>query len=327
MSCNSQKGREFYDKSGSIWINPQESIILWLSQPISSKEREQNMSEIMDGKKVSQETKKEIIRRTKELKDRTGVVPGLASVLVGNDPASEIYVRNKRRACGKCGMHSEEYNLPEEITEDELLSLIEQLNLDKKIHGILVQLPLPPHIDSTKVIRKLSPDKDVDGFHPENMGKLFQGEPNLISCTPYGIEKLLDYYNIEIVGKHAVVIGKSNIVGKPAAAVLLNRDATVTVAHLESKDLESVTKMADILVIAIGDPQFIKKEMIKDGAVVIDVGINRNEDGKIVGDVDFEDVKEKASYITPVPGGVGPMTITMLLWNTLEAAETFAQNK
>ncbi len=285
------------------------------------------MSEIMDGKKVSQETKKEIIRKTKELKDRTGVVPGLASVLVGNDPASEIYVRNKRRACGKCGMHSEEYNLPEEITEDELLSLIEQLNLDKKIHGILVQLPLPPHIDSTKVIRKLSPDKDVDGFHPENMGKLFQGEPNLISCTPYGIEKLLDYYNIEIVGKHVVVIGKSNIVGKPAAAVLLNRDATVTIAHLESKDLESVTKIADILVIAIGDPQFIKKEMIKDGAVVIDVGINRNEDGKIVGDVDFEDVKEKASYITPVPGGVGPMTITMLLWNTLEAAETFAQNK
>ena len=285
------------------------------------------MSEIMDGKKVSQETKKEIIRRTRELKDRTGVVPGLASVLVGNDPASEIYVRNKRRACGKCGMHSEEYNLPEEITEDELLSLIEQLNLDKKIHGILVQLPLPPHIDSTKVIRKLSPDKDVDGFHPENMGKLFQGEPNLISCTPYGIEKLLDYYNIEIVGKHVVVIGKSNIVGKPAAAVLLNRDATVTIAHLESKDLESVTKIADILVIAIGDPQFIKKEMIKDGAVVIDVGINRNEDGKIVGDVDFEDVKEKASYITPVPGGVGPMTITMLLWNTLEAAETFAQNK
>ena len=285
------------------------------------------MSKIMDGRKVSQETKKEIIRRTRELKDRAGVVPGLASVLVGNDPASEIYVRNKRRACGKCGMYSEEYNLPEEITEDELLSLIEQLNLDKKIHGILVQLPLPPHIDSTKVIRKLSPDKDVDGFHPENMGKLFQGEPNLISCTPYGIEKLLDYYNIEIVGKHVVVIGKSNIVGKPAAAVLLNRDATVTIAHLESKDLESVTKIADILVIAIGDPQFIKKEMIKDGAVVIDVGINRNEDGKIVGDVDFEDVKEKASYITPVPGGVGPMTITMLLWNTLEAAETFAQNK
>ena len=285
------------------------------------------MSEIMDGKKVSQETKKEIIRKTKEFKDRTGVVPGLASVLVGNDPASEIYVRNKRRACGKCGMHSEEYNLPEEITEDELLSLIEQLNLDKKIHGILVQLPLPPHIDSTKVIRKLSPDKDVDGFHPENMGKLFQGEPNLISCTPYGIEKLLDYYNIEIVGKHVVVIGKSNIVGKPAAAVLLNRDATVTIAHLESKDLESITKIADILVIAIGDPQFIKKEMIKDGAVVIDVGINRNEDGKIVGDVDFEDVKKKASYITPVPGGVGPMTIAMLLWNTLEAAQSFAEGK
>lgn len=282
------------------------------------------MSKIMDGKKVSQDTKKEIIRRTKELKDRMGIVPGLASILVGDDPASEIYVRNKRRACGRCGMLSEEYNLPEETSEEELLSLIERLNLDEKIHGILVQLPLPFHMNPTKVIRKVSPDKDVDGFHPENAGKLFQEEPGFISCTPYGIEKLLDYYGIEIFGKHVVVIGKSNIVGKPVAAVMLNRDATVTIAHIETRNLPDITTMADILIVAIRDPQFIKKEMIKDGAVIIDVGINRNENGKIVGDVDFENVKEKASYITPVPGGVGPMTITMLLWNTLEAAETFA---
>ncbi len=282
------------------------------------------MSKIMDGRKVSQDIKKWIIRRTKELKDRTGVVPGLASILVGDDPASEIYVRNKRRACGRCGMLSEEYNLPEETSEEELLSLIERLNLDEKIHGILVQLPLPAHMNPEKVIRKMSPDKDVDGFHPENTGKLFQENPSAISCTPYGIEKLLDHYGIEILGKHVVVVGKSNIVGKPAAALMLNRDATVTVAHIETQNLPAITAMADILIVAIGDPQFIKKEMIKDGAVVVDVGINRNENGKIVGDVDFEGVREKASYITPVPGGVGPMTITMLLWNTLEAAEMFA---
>ncbi len=285
------------------------------------------MSKIMDGKKVSKDIKKWIIQRTKELKDSTGVVPGLASILVGNDPASEIYVRNKRRACERCGMLSEEYNLPEETSEEELLSLIERLNLNEKIHGILVQLPLPIHMNPEKVIRKVSPDKDVDGFHPENTGKLFQENPSAISCTPYGIEKLLDYYGIEIFGKHVVVVGKSNIVGKPAAALMLNRDATVTIAHIETENLQAITTMADILIVAIGDPQFIKKEMIKEGAVVVDVGINRSESGKIVGDIDFEDVKGKASYITPVPGGVGPMTITMLLWNTLEAAETFALGK
>ena len=284
------------------------------------------MSKIMDGRKVSQDIKKWITRRTGELKDRTGIVPSLASILVGDDPASEIYVRNKRRACGRCGMLSEEYNLPEETSEEELLSLIERLNLDEKVHGILVQLPLPPHMNSTKVIRKVSPDKDVDGFHPENAGKLLQENPSAISCTPYGIEKLLDYYGIKILGRHVVIVGKSNIVGKPAAALMLNRDATVTIAHIETEDLSTVTTMADILIVAIGNPQFIKKEMIKEGAVVVDVGINRSESGKIVGDVDFEDVKEKASYITPVPGGVGPMTITMLLWNTLEAAELFARD-
>ena len=285
------------------------------------------MSKIMDGRKVAQDTQKEIVRRTRELKDRSGIVPGLASILIGSDPASEIYVRNKRVTCGECGMYSEEYNLSEETTEDELLSLIKRLNLDEKIHGILVQLPLPLHINQTKAIRTVSPDKDVDGFHPENAGKLFQEEPALISCTPYGIEKLLDYYGIEIFGKHVVVVGRSNIVGKPAAALMLKRDATITIAHLETENLSAITTMADILIVAIGDPEFIKKEMIKEGAVVIDVGINRSKSGKIVGDVDFGDVKEKASYITPVPGGVGPMTITMLLWNTLQAAETLARGR
>lgn len=278
------------------------------------------MAEIMDGRKVSRETLAEIAKKTKELKERTGIVPGLASVLVGDDPASEIYVRNKRKACADCGMRSEEYNLSEDTTEDELLALIEKLNRDESIHGILVQLPLPSRVNATKAIGTVYPRKDVDGFHPENMGKLLQDQPNFTACTPYGIEKLLDYYGIPVKGVNAVVVGKSDIVGKPVAAILLNRDATVTVAHIESKDLGTITSKADILVVAIGDPGFIKKEMVKDGAVVIDVGINRNEDGKIVGDVDFEDVKQKASHITPVPGGVGPMTVTMLLWNTLKAA-------
>lgn len=278
------------------------------------------MSEIMDGRKVARETIAEVARRTRELRESDGTVPGLASVLVGDDPASEIYVRNKRKACGDCGMRSEEYNLSEETSEEELLSLIERLNRDGDIHGILVQLPLPAHIDATRAIRTVSPRKDVDGFHPENMGKLLQEEPGFTACTPYGIEKLLDHYGVEIAGRHAVVVGKSNIVGKPVAAVLLNRNATVTVSHIESRNLETITAAGDILVVAIGDPKFIKKEMVKDGAVVVDVGINRDGDGKIVGDVDFENVREKASYITPVPGGVGPMTIAMLLWNTLEAA-------
>ncbi len=278
------------------------------------------MSEIMDGRKVARETIAEIARETRKLRDGTARVPCLASVLVGDDPASEIYVRNKRKACADCGMRSKEYNLSGETSEEELLSLIEKLNRDETTHGILVQLPLPAHIDSTKVVRTVSPRKDVDGFHPENMGKLLQEEPDFVACTPYGIERLLDYYGIRVAGSHAVVVGKSNIVGKPLAAALLNRNATVTVAHIESRDLGTITRAGDILVVAIGDPKFVKKEMVKDGAVVVDVGINRDADGKIVGDVDFEDVREKASYITPVPGGVGPMTIAMLLWNTLRAA-------
>ncbi len=282
------------------------------------------MATILDGRKVSEEIKEEVTGKTAELKNRTGIVPGLASILVGRDPASEIYVKSKRRECSRCEMHSVEYNLSEQTPEQDLLFLIDRLNSDKNIHGILVQLPLPPKIDPTKVISRVSPDKDVDGFHPENMGKLLQGEPGLISCTARGIEKLLDYYEIGILGKQVVVVGKSNIAGKPIAAVMMNRDATVTVAHIETRNLPEITATADILIIAIGSPKFLKKEMLKQGAVVVDVGINRNAEGKIVGDVDFEDVKEKTSYITPVPGGVGPMTIAMLLWNTLESARKSA---
>jgi len=233
-------------------------------------------------------------------------------------------VRNKRKACEQVGIYSEEYKLLKETTEKELLSLIDRLNDNKKIHGILVQLPLPEQIESTKILRSVSPSKDVDGFHPENVGLLVEGNPRFISCTPNGIMKMLDFYNLEIKGKEAVVVGRSNIVGKPTAMLLLHRHATVTICHSRTTRLDEVTRRADILVAAIGRPNFITEDMVKEGAVVIDVGINRNEDGTLIGDVDFEKVKGKASYITPVPGGVGPMTIAMLLWNTLESAKMFA---
>jgi methylenetetrahydrofolate dehydrogenase (NADP+)/methenyltetrahydrofolate cyclohydrolase len=280
-----------------------------------------NMAETIDGKKVSEHIRKEIAEEVKKLKEETGKVPGLAAVLVGENPASQIYVRNKRKACDEVGIYSEEYKLPEETTENDLLSLIRKLNEDKKIHGILVQLPLPKHINEAKIIRNVSPLKDVDGFHPENVGLLAEGNPRFISCTPYGIIKLLDYYGLEIQGKEAVVVGRSNIVGKPVSLLLLHRHATVTVCHSRTKRLEEVTRRADILVAAIGRGRFITKDMVKEGTVVIDVGINRLPDGKLAGDVDFESVQEKASFITPVPGGVGPMTIAMLLWNTLSSAK------
>jgi methylenetetrahydrofolate dehydrogenase (NADP+) / methenyltetrahydrofolate cyclohydrolase len=279
------------------------------------------MSEIIDGKKVSQHIREEVASEVGKLKNETGTIPGLAAVLVGDNPASEIYVRNKRKACEQVGIYSEEYKLSKETTQNELLSLIDKLNDNKKIHGILVQLPLPEQIDSTKILRSVSPSKDVDGFHPENVGLLVEGNPRFISCTPNGIMKLLDFYNIEIKGKEAVVVGRSNIVGKPTAILLLHRHATVTVCHSRTARLDEVTRRADILVAAIGRPNFITEDMVKEGAVVIDVGINRNEEGKLIGDVDFEAVREKASFITPVPGGVGPMTIAMLLWNTLESAK------
>jgi len=282
------------------------------------------MAELIDGKKVSQHIREEVAREVEKLKNETGTTPGLAAVLVGDNPASEIYVRNKRKACGEVGIYSEEYKLPKETSETELLSLVEKLNNDVKIHGILVQLPLPGQINSTKILRSVSPSKDVDGFHPENVGLLVEGNPRFISCTPNGIMKMLDFYNIEIKGKEAVVVGRSNIVGKPTAILLLHRHATVTICHSRTIRLDEVTRRADILVAAIGRPNFITEDMVKEGVVVIDVGINRNKDGKLIGDVDFERVKEKASYITPVPGGVGPMTIAMLLWNTLESAKMLA---
>ncbi len=282
------------------------------------------MAELIDGKKVSQHIREEVAREVQELRTETGTTPGLAAVLVGDNPASEIYVRNKRKACEQVGIYSEEYRLSNETTQNELLSLIDKLNEDKKIHGILVQLPLPEQIDSTKILRSVSPSKDVDGFHPENVGLLVEGNPRFISCTPNGIMKMLDFYDIEIKGKEAVVVGRSNIVGKPTAVLLLHRHATVTICHSRTIRLDEVTRRADILVAAIGRPHFITEDMVKEGAVVIDVGINRNSEGKLIGDVDFEKVKEKASYITPVPGGVGPMTIAMLLWNTLESAKMVA---
>ena len=283
------------------------------------------MAEIIDGKKVSEHIRAEIAEGVEKLKAKTGVTPGLAAVLVGEDPASEIYVRNKRKACANAGMYSEEHKLPAETTEQELLNLVDRLNNDTKIHGILVQLPLPDHINEAKILRAVTPLKDVDGFHPYNVGLLVEGNPRFISCTPHGIIKMLEFYNIDIKGKQAVVAGRSNIVGKPVSMLLLHRHATVTICHSRTKPLDEVTRRADILVAAIGRANFITADMVKEGAVVIDVGINRNEEGKLTGDVDFEAVSQKASYITPVPGGVGPMTISMLLWNTLESAKGLAE--
>ncbi len=279
------------------------------------------MAELIDGKLVSQSVRDEVSGHVAQLKNDTGVVPGLAAILVGEDPASEIYVRNKRKACEKVGIYSEEHNLPSGTTEEELLSLVNKLNEDEKIHGILVQLPLPDHINETKILRTVSPLKDVDGFHPYNVGLLVEGNPRFVSCTPNGIIKMLDYYNIDIKGKEVVVVGRSKIVGKPVSLLLLHRHGTVTICHSRTKPLEDVTKRADILVAAIGRANFITGDMVKKGVVVIDVGINRKDDGKITGDVDFESVEKKASYITPVPGGVGPMTIAMLLYNTYLSAK------
>ena len=279
------------------------------------------MAEIIDGKKVSEHIRAEIAEGVEKLKAETGITPGLAAVLVGEDPASEIYVRNKRKACADAGMYSEEHKLPAETTEQELLNLVDRLNNDLNIHGILVQLPLPDHINEAKILRAVTPLKDVDGFHPYNVGLLVEGNPSFISCTAHGIIKMLEFYNIDIAGKHAVIVGRSNIVGKPVSMLLLHRHATVTICHSRTKPLDEVTRRADILVAAIGRANFITADMVKEGAVVIDVGINRNEEGKLTGDVDFEAVSQKASYITPVPGGVGPMTISMLLWNTLESAK------
>lgn len=278
------------------------------------------MATIIDGKAVSAAIREEIAKEVETFKAQTGVTPGLAVIIVGEDPASTVYVRNKHKACLDVGMFSEVRRMKEETTEEELLAVIDEMNRDDKLHGILVQLPLPKHIDEKKVIRAIAASKDVDAFHPENVGKIMIGDYDLLPCTPAGVMALLDYYKVEIQGKECVVIGRSNIVGKPQALLLLERNGTVTVCHSRTKNLSEVTRRADILVAAVGLPRFVTADMVKEGAVVIDVGINRDENGRLVGDVDFEAVEKKASAITPVPGGVGPMTITMLLKNTLTAA-------
>lgn len=281
--------------------------------------------ELLDGKKVSALTKDRLKEKVEKLKQE-GIVPRLAVIMVGSDSASQIYVRNKSKACDYVGIEFEEHLLPEETKQEELLSLIEDLNDKKEINGILLQSPIPKHLDINEAFRKISPEKDVDGFHPVNVGKLVLGQDTFISCTPFGIMKILEEYNIDIEGKNAVVIGRSNIVGKPMSQCLLNKNATVTICHSKTKDLASITKKADILVAAIGKPCFVTEDMVKPGAIVIDVGINRMEDGKLKGDVDFETVSPKASYITPVPGGVGPMTIAMLMTNVVKATENQSKN-
>jgi methylenetetrahydrofolate dehydrogenase (NADP+)/methenyltetrahydrofolate cyclohydrolase len=273
---------------------------------------------LIDGKKVSAEVRVFLAKEVKELKEKTGRVPGLATVLVGDDPASAVYVRNKNKICRELGFKSFEQKLSLDTSEAKLLKLIKELNSNNDIHGILVQLPLPNQIDSEKILQAIDPNKDVDGFHPINVGKLVVGNAFLTPCTPSGIIKLLDHYEIDISGKHAVILGRSNIVGKPVSMLLLQRNATITICHSRTKNLEGITRSADILVAAIGRANFVTENMVSKGAIVIDVGINR-VDGKLTGDIDFEPVSKKASYITPVPGGVGPMTIALLMENTLKA--------
>lgn len=276
--------------------------------------------QLIDGKKVSNEVKQDIKNEVINLKNQ-GITPTLAVILVGDDKASQTYVASKEKACVACEMGSVMHRLPENTNENELLALIDVLNADDSIDGILVQLPLPKHINTNKILEKIDPNKDVDGFHAINVGKLSSGLDGFVPCTPLGIIKLLDNYGINIQGLNALVIGRSNIVGKPMANLLLNAGATVTIAHSKTKDLKSVALNADLIVVAVGKANFLKGDMVKNGTIVIDVGINRNEDGKLVGDCEFDSVSPKCSFITPVPGGVGPMTIAMLLSNTLKSAK------
>ena len=277
------------------------------------------MTQLIDGKRISQEIKDELKIEVQKMKEQ-GISVCLAVVQVGNDPASTVYVRNKKKACAYVGIESRAYELPEETTEEELVKLVDELNQDDTVNGILVQLPLPRHINEDRIIRTISPDKDVDGFHPVSVGRLWIGEKGFVSCTPAGIIQLLKRSGIEIEGKNCVIVGRSNIVGKPMAALLLRENGTVTVTHSRTKNLSEVTSKADILIAAIGKARFITAEYVKDGAVVIDVGMNRDEEGHLCGDVDFKDVEAKVSAITPVPGGVGPMTIAMLMNNCVETA-------
>ena len=279
------------------------------------------MANIINGKEISAAIRVEIKEATELLVKDTGVRPGLAVIIVGEDPASQVYVRNKKKACDEVGFYSESYELPTSTTQEELNALVDKRNLDEKIHGILCQLPLPKHLDENEVIMRISPSKDVDAFHPENVGKIMIGDYSFLPCTPAGVMALLERSGIEVSGKECVVVGRSNIVGKPQAMLLLHANGTVTICHSRTKDLAAVCRRADILVAAIGKADFFTGDMVKEGAVVIDVGMNRRADGKLTGDVDFASVEPKASYITPVPGGVGPMTITMLMQNTLTAAK------
>lgn len=278
-------------------------------------------AKIIDGKAISAQVREEIAAEVKQMQIR----PGLAVILVGDNPASQVYVRNKKKACEDVGIHSEVYLLPTETTERELLDLVDTLNKAEHIHGILVQLPLPKHLDDEAVIAAISPEKDVDAFHERNVGKIMIGNHDFLPCTPAGVMVLLEKSGISVAGKECVVVGRSNIVGKPQAMLLLHANGTVTICHSKTKDLAEVTRRADILVVAIGRADFITADMVKPGAVVIDVGMNRRADGKLTGDVDFAGVSQVASYITPVPGGVGPMTITMLLQNTITAAKRAAE--
>lgn len=278
------------------------------------------MTEIMDGKALAQKMQSELTIKVQQLKQEKGIVPGLVVILVGDNPASQVYVRNKERAALAAGFKSETVRLSESICQEELIAIIERYNEDDTIHGILVQLPLANHINDKKIILAIDPKKDVDGFHPMNTGHLWSGRPLMVPCTPAGIMEMLREYEVDLEGKHAVIIGRSNIVGKPMAQLLLDKNATVTLTHSRTRHLEDVCRHADVLIVAIGQGHFVTKDFVKEGAVVIDVGMNRDDNGKLIGDVTFDEVSQVASKITPVPGGVGPMTITMLLEQTYQAA-------
>ena len=280
------------------------------------------MAIIIDGKAVTAKIREEIKNESAAFEKETGIKPGLAVIIVGDDPASQVYVRNKGKACEEVGFYSEIHRLPAETTEEELLALVHSLNENDKIHGILVQSPLPKHLDEALILNNIRYEKDVDAFHPVNVGKIMIGDYNFLPCTPAGVMELLKAYDIDVCGKEVAVVGRSNIVGKPQAMLMLHANATVTICHSRTKNLKEVLNRADVVVMAIGKAKFLKADMIKEGAVVIDVGMNRDENGKLCGDVDYEECEKKASYITPVPGGVGPMTITMLMKNTLTAART-----
>lgn len=282
-------------------------------------------AKILDGKALAEQIRTALTEKVTEFTSKTGIVPCLTVILVGENPASQVYVRNKQKACEQVGMKSELIELPASTSTEDLLKLIDELNRSEQVHGILVQLPLPKEIDEQKVLDAIQPGKDVDAFHAENVGLISQGRPRFLPCTPFGIQELLRCNEIDVAGKHVVIVGRSNIVGKPMGLMLVQKgsggDATVTICHSRTKNLPEITKLADVLIVAIGQAKFLKADMLKPGAVVVDVGMNRDENGKLCGDVDFEAVKEVAGAITPVPGGVGPLTVTMLLLNTLSAAK------